>query len=111
MCLTSLFFGFLSFLSLSSPSGASSSSSLPPIRVVKAILVPSGDQTGALAPCLLLVSCHASPPSVSSTQTCGRAAFLPFSVPSSRRETKARRLPSGDQRGRESFLPPVKRII
>ena len=59
---------------------------------VKAMRLPSGDQTGPLAPVSSEVSGHASPPSAS-----GRIQIWPR--PSSRLVVKAMLRPSGDQTG------------
>ncbi len=62
---------------------SSGSSSSPPVCDVKARERPSGDQTGSLAPCLSAVTCRASPPARSSTQSCG-LTFSPSSSCSGR---------------------------
>ena len=70
-------------------------------ELAKAIVLPSGDQTGLPAPFGRLVSATASPPRVEMSWICGPS--LSFSE----ERTKATREPSGDQRGDESCGPLV----
>src|SRR5262245_34758897 len=77
--------------------------SSPPVRTTVTSCVPSGDHSGAPAPSGIALSLRASPPVTSITYTCA--------LPPSRSERKARRVPSGDQRGALSLPPPlVKRL-
>src|SRR5262245_48524382 len=77
--------------------------SSPPVRATLTRRVPSGDHSGAPAPWGIALSLRASPPATSITYTCA--------LPPSLSERKARRVPSGDQRGALSLPPPlVKRL-
>src|SRR5439155_23991778 len=79
------------------------SSSSPAVRTTVTRRVPSGDHSGAPAPWGMALSLRASPPVTSITYTC---ALLP-----SRSMRKAKRVPSGDQRGALSLPTPlVKRL-
>src|SRR3984885_7051841 len=62
----------------------------------KAICLPSRDQVALSAPVLIVVSCFASPPDRSMTQSC---------VSPERFDSKRIFLPSGLQCGLRSFLP------
>src|SRR5262245_8601990 len=71
------------------------------VVLVKAIALPSGDQTGAAAPFGRSVTARASPPPSGSSQICG--------VSFSSGLTNASHFSSGDQRGDVSLVPLVSR--
>ena len=75
------------------------------VALVNAISVPSGDQTGLLAPLVPSVMARASPPSICSKYTWPGCALPSFSTA----RTNARRLPSDAQRGVVSRMPEVSR--
>src|SRR5687767_12309444 len=86
-----------------SPAGAGLSRSFAEVVLVKARVLPSGDQMGLPAPRGSFVTWRASPPLIDSTNTwpgCGRP-------PSSGDRTNASALPSGAQRGDASRGPVV----
>ena len=73
------------------------------VVLLKAIVRPSGDHTGLVAPRGRSVSACASPPDNGSTCTCGSDGPSFFSTT----RTNASAFPSGDQRGEVSRVPDV----
>ena len=82
-----------------------SSSAVAPFA--NAIIFPSGDHCGLPAPRGTVVNCHASPPSSEIMNNCGESGRPSFSGT----RTNARCLPSGDQRGEVSRVPPVSCFV
>src|SRR5688500_7880826 len=82
-----------------------SSSDVAPFA--NAIIFPSGDHCGLPAPRGRVVNCHASPPSSEIMNNCGDSGRPSFSGT----RTKARCVPSGDQRGEVSRVPPVSCFV
>src|SRR5213083_2962562 len=73
------------------------------VSLVKAIVFPSGDQTGLFAPFGKSVNENESPPAIGMIDNCGGSGLSSFSVA----RIKRRYFPSGDQRGVESCSPLV----